>query len=467
MRKARIKGGNTMEGRGNWGSKIGFILAASGSAVGLGNIWRFPYTTGKNGGALFVLVYIIAVVVVALPVLIAEVTLGRFTGKNPVGAYQALSPEKKKIAGSGNFFDRLTTALFQWKYVGYLGVLTGFAILSYYAVIAGWTVGYFIKSVTGEMAKITTGNTEQIYSSFTSNTILQIALLGFFIFMTAYVVSRGVSSGIEKFSKILRPMLFGLMLLLLIRALTLSNAAAGLKFYLQPKFSDLSPRVIIEALGQAFFSMSLGMGTMITYGSYVNKRENIPTSTAWIAFFDTFIAFLAGLIIFPAIFHAHMNPAGGPGLVFKILPVIFAKMPLGYISGPLFFVLLAIAALTSTISVLEVPVSFAIDERKWSRKKAAWIIAFITFLVGIPSALSEKFLDLMNFIWGNISLSIGALMVSVFVAYVWKTSKALMEISRGTEKFKFAAFWLVSIKYITPASIIVILIGIIVLGITF
>jgi NSS family neurotransmitter:Na+ symporter len=301
---------------------------------------------------------------------------------------------------------------------------------------------------------------------------LQIALLGFFIFLTAYVVSRGVSSGIEKFSKILMPMLFCLLLLLLIRSLTLSNASEGLKFYLQPKFSDLSPTVIIEALGQAFFSMSLGMGTMITYGSYVNKRENLPTSTAWIAFFDTFIAFLAGLIIFPAIFHLaatnpEITPAGGPGLVFKVLPVIFAKMPLGYIFGPLFFLLLAIAALTSTISVLEVPVSYTIDERKWSRKKAAWVVGFISFMVGIPSALSEKFLGIMNFIWGNISLSLGALLVSVFVAYVWKTSRALMEISKGTEKFRFALFWLISIKYITPISIIIILIGIIALGITF
>lgn len=457
-----------MASRGNWGSKAGFILAAAGSAVGLGNIWRFPYTAGKNGGALFVLIYIIAIVVVALPVLIAEVTLGRHTGKNPVGAYASLSPERKlRTDYKYPFLASLKNLLFRWKYVGYLGVFTGFMILSYYSVIAGWTVGYFVKSIGGQITRITSENTESVFKAFTSDTVLQIALLGFFIFLTAYVVSRGVSSGIEKFSKILMPMLFGLLLLLLIRSLTLSNAAAGLKFYLQPKFSDLSPKVIIEALGQAFFSMSLGMGTMITYGSYVNKRENLPTSAAWIAFFDTFIAFLAGLIIFPAIFHAGMNPSGGPGLVFKTLPIIFAKMPGGIIFGSLFFALLGIAALTSTISVLEVPVSFSIDEMKVSRKKAAWIVAFISFLVGIPSALSEKFLDMMNFIWGNLSLSIGALFVAVFVAYVWKTSKALMEISKGTEKFRFALFWLISIKYITPVSIIIILIGIIVLGITF
>ena len=457
-----------MASRGKWGSKVGFILAASGSAVGLGNIWRFPYTAGKNGGALFVLIYLIAIVAVALPVLLAEVTLGRHTRKNPVGAFGAIRPARKWTAGENvPILKRIGAAFFQWKYVGYLGVATGFMILSYYSVIAGWTVGYFFKAVTGKFQHITSQNTAQVYTSFTTNTVLQIGLLAFFLFLTVYVVSRGVSSGIEKFSKVLMPVLLVLMVLLLVRSLTLSNASAGLNFYLRPDFSKFSLRMVAEALGQAFFSMSLGMGTMITYGSYVNKRENLPGSAAWIGFFDTLIALLAGLIIFPAIFHAGMDPAGGPGLVFKILPVIFAQMPMGYIFGPLFFLLLAIAALTSTISVLEVPVAFAVDEIKLSRKKAAWGIGVITLGVGIPSALSEKFLDLMNFIWGNLSLTIGALFVAVFVGYVWKTSKALMEISKGSERFRFAFFWVLSIKFITPLSILLILFGIIALGIVF
>jgi NSS family neurotransmitter:Na+ symporter len=263
------------------------------------------------------------------------------------------------------------------------------------------------------------------------------------------------------------PVLLGILVLLLVRSLTLSNASAGLDFYLRPDFSKFSLRMVAEALGQAFFSMSLGMGTMITYGSYVNERENLPGSAAWIGFFDTLIALLAGLIIFPAIFHAGMDPAGGPGLVFKILPVIFAKMPMGYIFGPLFFLLLSIAALTSTISVLEVPVAFAVDEIKLTRKKAAWGIGIITLGVGIPSALSEKFLDLMNFVWGNLSLSIGALFVALFVGYVWKTSKALLEISKGSERFRLAFAWMLSIKFLTPLSILLILFGIIVLGIVF
>jgi len=456
-----------MSSRGNWGSKVGFILAASGSAVGLGNIWRFPYTTGKNGGAVFVLIYLVAILVVALPVLIAEVALGRFTGKNPVGAFAAVRPGPGGGGPSPSPGRRILKSLMQWKLVGYLGVLTGFMILSYYSVIAGWTVGYFFKAVTGEIQQITTANTEQVYHSFVSNPLLQICLLAFFLFLTVFVVARGVSGGIERFAKILMPVLLGILALLLVRSLTLSNASAGLAFYLKPDFSKFSFPVVVEALGQAFFSMSLGMGTMITYGSYVNKTENLPGSTAWIAFFDTLIAFLAGLIIFPAIFHAGMDPAGGPGLVFKILPVIFAQMPGGLIFGPLFFLLLSIAALTSTISVLEVPVAFAIDELKLNRRKAAWIIGIITLGVGIPSALSENFLGLWNYIWGNLSLSIGALGVAIFVGYVWKTSKALLEITKGSERFRFAGFWILSIKYITPLSIVLILVGIIVLGITF
>lgn len=455
-----------MTGRGNWNSKVGFILAASGSAVGLGNIWRFPYTTGKNGGALFVIIYLIAVVAVALPVLIAEVTLGRFTGKNPVGAFNAIRPAKR-LAGVEGTFNKFKALLFRWNYVGILGVLTGIMILSYYSVIAGWTIGYFVKAVTGKLARVTSENASQLFADFTSVTWLQILLLGIFIALTVFVVSRGISSGIEKFSKILMPVLLGILFLLLIRALTLPNASKGLVFYLKPDFSQFSPKVIIEALGQAFFSLSLGMGTMITYGSYVSKGESLPSSAGWIAFFDTFIAFLAGLIIFPAIFSQSMNPAGGPGLVFEILPVIFAKMPGGYFFGSLFFLLLSIAALTSTISLLEVPVAFGFDEKRWNRKKAALLVGAIALVLGIPSAISGKFLGTMNFIWGNISLSIGALFVAIFVGYVWKTSKALMEISKGSEKFRFAGFWIISLKFIIPISILVILIGIIVLGITF
>ena len=444
-----------MASRGNWNSKVGFILAASGSAVGLGNIWRFPYTTGKNGGALFVLIYLISVVVIALPVLLAEVSLGRFSGKNPVGAFKEIKPKGG------------------WKYLGYLGVITGVMILSYYAVIAGWTIGYFFKAVTGKFNNLDSATSGQIFGTFVSDWQLQIILLAVFVFLTVYVVSKGVSGGIEKFSKILMPMLFGILVLLLIRSVTLPNAAAGLEFYLKPNFDALTPKVILEAMGQAFFSLSLGMGTMITYGSYVSKGEDLPSATGWIAFFDTFIAIMAGFIIFPAIFSVGMDPAGGPGLVFNILPVIFSKIPGGIIFGSLFFALLSIAALTSTISLLEVPVAFFIDEKKWNRKRAAYVVGFVTLLFGVPSALSQGgvewfsklplvnmgFLDLWDLIWGNLSLSIGAFFVAIFVGWIWKTSNALMEITKGTEQFKFAFFWMIAVKFISPVLIMVILLG--------
>ncbi len=453
-----------MESRGKWGSKLGFILAASGSAIGLGNIWRFPYTAGENGGGLFVLLYLLSIVCIALPVLIAAVSLGRHTGKNPVGAFDSIKP------GSG------------WKLVGYLGVGTGVMILSFYAVIAGWTVGYFYKAVSGQLNAISNETAPKIFATFAGDTVMQIGLLALFIVLTIFIVSRGVSGGIEIFSKVMMPVLFVILLVLLIRSLTLKNAVDGLKYYLQPDISKINFKIAVNALGQAFFSLSLGMGTMITYGSYLKKKEDLLSSSLWIALFDTGIAILAGLIIFPAIFSQNMDPAGGPGLVFQVLPVIFAKMPGGYIFGSLFFALLMIAALTSSISMLEVPVSFVIDEKRVDRKKAAYLIGGIALVFAIPSALSEKFLTTMNYIWGNLSLSIGALCIALFVAYIWKTEKALLELSHGSKllnhpeggkgffeykKNRKMLLWQFSLKYIVPVFIVVILVGIIFLGLDF
>ena len=340
----------TMANRGNWNSKTGFILAAAGWAVGLGNLWRFPYTAGNNGGGAFLICYLLSVLIIALPVLIAEISLGRFTQKNPVGAYQAIR----------------NTWL--WKGVGFLGVASGFMILSFYSVVAGWTVGYFAKSVRGQFKGIDPQQARDQFASFAADPWLQLILISLFIALTIYVVAKGVSGGIEKYSKVLMPMLLGILVLMLLRSLTLEGAGKGIAFYLNPDFSKISPRTIIAAMGQAFFSLSLGMGTMITYGSYLSKKDNIPGSAAWVAGLDTLIAIMAGFIIFPALFSQGMNPADwGPGAMFEALPVLFDKMPLGILFGPLFFLLLSIAALTSTISILEVPVAYFIDQRGWQR----------------------------------------------------------------------------------------------------
>lgn len=446
-----------MSKRGAWGSKLGFILAASGSAVGLGNIWRFPYITGKSGGAIFVLIYLGSVILIGLPLIIAEVTLGRFTRQNPVGAFNAIRPRTP------------------WTFLGYAGVLTGVMILSYYSVIAGWTVGYIYKSLAGQFTNITSGGAESLFTSFCADSLQQILLLAIFMCITVYIVSKGVSAGIEKFSKILMPALVGIMLILVARSVTLPGAMKGLEFYLYPDFSKLSIQSFMDSMGQALFSLSLGMGTMITYGSYFSKKENIPVSTAWVALFDTAIAITAGFIIFPALFSQGMNPAEGPGLVFNILPVIFAKMPGGVFFGALFFVLLCIAALTSTISLLEVPVAYFLDQKKWNRTKASWLIGGVAFLMGIPSALAAggsafftnlpllhmDFLTLWDRIWGNYSLSLGAFFLAIFVGYTWKTGNALKEITTQGQTFKLGKFWVIAVKYISPLLILLILISLI------
>lgn len=437
--------------RGTWGSKVAFIFAAAGSAIGLGNIWRFPMMVGKYGGAIFVLVYAFSVVLIAFNVMLAEFIIGRHAQKNPVGAIEHIKPRTP------------------WKLIGYLGVLTGVCILSYYSVVAGWAAGYLFKTASGAFrGEVTSQLTEQIYTEFTSNPIQTIFLLFMIVGITTFIISKGVKSGIERWTKILMPILFLLIVFLAIRALTLPGAEKGIAFYLKPDFSRFNGTVVLFALGQAFFSLSLGMGTMITYGSYLSKSDNLVSSAGWVSFSDTLIAFLAGIIIFPTLFAIPgIEPAAGPGLVFKVLPLIFSKIPGGYIFGTLFFALLLVAAITSTISLLEVPVAYFVDERNWSRKKAAFIIGSASFALGIPSALSTgsvrfftkiDFLGVFDFVFGNISLAVGALLICVFIGYVWGVKKAIQEVKSGNPFFKIKPLWIFSIKFLSPIAIILILI---------
>ena len=387
--------------RGEWGSRFGFVLAAAGSAIGLGNIWRFPYVTGQNGGAAFLILYLLCVLLLGVPVMVAELTIGRFSRRNPVGAFATIRP--------GSY----------WTIVGYLGVLTGVCILSYYTVMAGYSIGYIVKTLI---------NNQTSFESFTANAWLSIPLFLAFMVLTVLVVQGGIKEGIERWAKILMPILLLLLVVLIIRSITLPGAGKGLTFYFKPDFSKVTGRTILAALGQAFFSLSLGMGAMITYGSYLSKRDNIVTSGCYVAFFDTLIAVMAGLLIFPALFAMNQDPAAGPGLVFNILPAIFREMPFGTIVGVVFFILLSIAALTSTISLLEVPTAYLVDEKKISRKIAVWMVGLIVFILGLPSALSQgavswlskpiamdlEFLAFMDFIRGNLSLAFGAFLISIF-----------------------------------------------------
>ncbi|MFW6131907.1 MAG: sodium-dependent transporter [Candidatus Aminicenantaceae bacterium] len=437
--------------RGSWGSKIAFIFAATGSAIGLGNIWRFPMAVGKNGGAVFVFVYILAVVLIGFTVMLAELIIGRHSQKNPVGAIKQIK--------SGPL----------WQSIGYLGLITATFILSYYAVAAGWAVGYLYKSITGTFkGSITSDLSKKIFTEFSSNPLQSILCLLIVIGITTFIVSKGVNKGIEKSTKILMPILFLLIIFLAIKALTLPGAEKGISYYLNPDFSKLNGKVILFALGQAFFSLSLGMGVMITYGSYLNKKDNLVSSAGWVCFSDSLIAFLAGIIIFPTLFAIPgISPSAGPSLVFKVFPLIFSKIQGGFIFGSLFFALLCVAALTSTLSVLEAPVSYFIDERNWSRKKAAFMVGILTFILGIPSALSSggmdfftklNFFGIVDTIFGNISLAVGALLVSLFIGYVWGIKNASKEVLSGNPKFKIRPLWSFSIRFLSPIAIIIILI---------
>jgi NSS family neurotransmitter:Na+ symporter len=443
--------------RGSWSSQIGFILAGAGSAIGLGNIWRFPTTAGQNGGAAFVVVYLVCVVTICLAVMIAELTLGRHTQRNPVGVYKTLAP------GSA------------WKYLGLLGVLTGWGISSFYSVVAGWTLGYIFKTAAGAFSGLNAEQIANAFSGFVANPISTIGLHAAFMFLTMLILFGGVKAGIERWSKILMPALLIILLLLVLRSVTLEGAEKGLAFYMKPKWSELTGRGVIAAMGQAFFSLSLGMGTMITYGSYLQKRENLINSASWVCGLDTMVALLAGFAIFPALFAVGLEPTMGAGLTFVVLPNIFNKIFLGSLFGTGFFVLLAIAAITSLISIVEVPAAYFIDELKWSRKKAVWVAGAGAFLAGIPAALSTGaipglsnmlsiedrtygFLDLMNFLFGQYSLIIGSLGVAIFVGWKWGMANVYTEIATSNPGFKYKKTLAFLIRFFAPLAIAAMLI---------
>ncbi|MCP4656460.1 MAG: sodium-dependent transporter [bacterium] len=446
-------------GRGQWTSRGGFILAAAGSAIGLGNIWRFPYTAGENGGGAFVMIYLLFVALIGTPVLLAELSVGRATQRNSVGAFKALAPKTL------------------WPWLGRLGVLTGFGILSFYSVIASFTLGYIYMTVTGRFADgIGTEQSQALFDKLSGHPAGSVLLLAAFMLLTALVVRRGISSGIERAAKILMPVFFVFLVVLACRSLTLEGAGEGLRFLFAVDFSKITPAVAGVALGQALFSLSLGMGTMITYGSYLPKQENLPIAGLSVAFFDTLIALLAGMIIFPALFHAGASPDAGTGLVFVVMPTIFDAMPAGTLFALGFYVLLAIAALTSTMSLLEVIVAYFVDERGWTREKTVWVVSGLCFLVAVPSALSygaspylttmlsTGFLGLMNIVFGNYALSIGALFICLFVGWRWKIAKARAELEAGGHRFPDGGVWGFLVRFVCPVAVILILAFIIFTG---
>ena len=445
-----------MASRGSFSSRLGFILAAAGSAVGLGNIWKFPFEVEAGGGAAFVVLYLLFCFLLCYPVMVTEIAIGRKTNKNAVGAFSALGFRK-------------------WRIVGLFGIIAGVVILSYYNVVAGWALGYFIEMVQGNFE---IGNN---FGGYVSN-VGKVGLYGIlFMVVTAYIVSKGVSGGIEKAAKILMPTLIIMILALVGYSLTLPHALTGIKYYLVPDFSELNLKTIGGALRQAFFSLSLGMGALITYGSYLSKKENITTSAAYITLFDVGIAFIAGLMMFPLVAYntgGDMSDVqGGAGLIFTTLPQVFQSLgpTLGIIVGSFFFLLLSFAALTSTVSLLEVPVSYIVDEFKIERNAGVIIMALIIFLAGVPSLVangdstffstfvtylgSDSPTDFMTFLGhvADILLLLGGALIVTFAAYIWKKENLHAELAEGNDTYHGSVLKKlisVAVSYVAPALLI-------------
>ncbi len=537
---------DNQENREHWSGRLGFVLAAAGSAIGLGNIWKFPYIAGENGGGAFVLIYLLCIAVIGLPVMLCEISIGRHTQMTPVGAFKKLTPANSASAhllGGMMVLFAIALALFgnwgwavvsllagvlifykSWTVVGQMGVLAGFMILAFYSVVAGWTIGYagkFFMEIFSRSESFTTAAAAagQTFVDFIAGAPAKVAesanpdarqfpwaaIFCHFIFMAMCVgiVIMGVKKGIERWSKILMPLLFILLLALILRGLSLPKAMLGVQFYLTPDFSKINTGSVLIALGHAFFSLSLGMGVMIAYGSYISKDENLFQSVLSVVSLDTLVALLAGLAIFPAVFSQGMDPAVGPGLVFKVLPQVFMAIPGGPFWALLFFIFLLVAALTSGISILEVVVAYFIEEVGMSRKNATLLMGVVIFVLGGLCAVSATdwqhlqglklqeflawafnvkpgcFFDVLDNIASNWLLPLGGMFISIFVGWIWGTHKAVEEIRHGSKNFgdvhliallsglkddpghnspvhvlTLASLWGIFIRFISPAAVL-------------
>lgn len=448
----------TKKERGNFGSKLGVILASAGSAVGLGNIWRFPYETGNHGGAAFILIYLGCILLLGLPIMIAEFLIGRHSQANTARAYQILAPGT------------------QWRWVGRMGVLAGFLILGYYSVVAGWTLEYIFEAVSNSFAGKTPAEFISSFQSFSSNPWRPALWLTLFLLATHFIIVKGVEKGIEKSSKIMMPTLFIIILILVGCSVTLPGAGKGIEFLLKPDFSKVDGNVFLGAMGQAFFSLSLGMGCLCTYASYFSKNTNLTRTAFSVGIIDTFVAVLAGFIIFPAAFSVGIQPDAGPSLIFITLPNVFQQafsgIPiLAYIFSVMFYVLLALAALTSTISLHEVVTAYLHEEFNFTRGKAARLVTTGCILLGILCLLSlgvtKEFtifglgmFDLFDFVTAKLMLPLGGLLISIFTGWYLDKKLVWSEITNnGTLKVPTYKLIIFILKYVAPIAISVIFIN--------
>ncbi len=443
---------NNLPERDGFASKFGIIAAAAGSAIGLGNIWKFPYITGIYGGAAFIIVYLVCITLIGAPVMLSEFTIGRKAQRNAIGSFKKIAPNSP------------------WFITGWMGFLAAFSILSFYGVVAGWSLDYIVSAIMNKFATMGPDEIGGHFGGLISSAWRPIFWQVVFMAMTAGVVLGGVKDGIEKYAKILMPLLLVIIVILDIRAVTLPGSGAGVSFLLKPDFTKVSSEAILSALGHAFFSLSLGMGTMITYGSYIGKKENLGEVAMQVTIADTLIALLAGLAIFPAVFAFGIEPSAGPGLVFITLPNVFQQMPGGYIFQILFFVLLAVAALTSSVSILEVVVAYFQEEKNMSRTKSVIIATVAITILGMAASLSmgpwsdikillPGFGQLNIFDWldkfsANYMLPLGGLFISLFVGFKMDREDVYNEVSdEGDLSVSYFGAYMILTKFIAPIGI--------------
>lgn len=488
--------------REHWGGPVGFILATAGAAIGVGNIWRFPYVTGENGGGAFVLVYLAMTVLMGLPLLLCEMALGRRTQMNAVSAFRVLRPVGGGLgrggwllslgvgtgvgwafgwgwgllgAGAGCLVLRM-----RWATVGLMATVSAFLILSYYSVVGGWTLLYMGKAITGGLAFAGAAEAQAAFEAVARSPGLSARFHLLFMGMTMAVVYTGVRNGVERWSKVLLPALFAILLALVVRAVTLPGAMAGVRFYLAPDFSKITGQTLLVAMGQSFYSLSLAMGISIVYGSYLRRDVNLFRAAGAVIGLDTLVALLAGLVVFPAVFAFGMEPAAGTGLVFRVLPTVFGQMPMGTLWAFLFFALLLVAAWTSAIALLETVVSAAMDEWGWARHQAVLACGGGIAALGVLSAVSvsgwekieglrkalatmfgevpSSFFDMMDAVTANWLLMIGGLGTCVFVGWVWGTRAAAEELREGmgekASRGPWIRLWAFFVRAICPLAIL-------------
>ncbi|MDI1362932.1 sodium-dependent transporter [Methylotenera sp.] len=434
--------------RSHWNNRWTFMLATAGSAIGLGNIWKLPYMIGVNGGSAFVLVFVACIFLVGIPLMMTEILLGRRAQKNPLDGMQALAIEAKR-----------STA---WKYLGGMGMLTGLLILSFYSVIGGWVLAYIIEAARGSFSQITAAQSTANFDTLLASPLQLLAWHTVFMFMTMSVVAHGVNSGLEKANNILIPSLFAILLILLGYSMSVGDMHAAFQFMFKPDFSKITPVAVLSALGHAFFSLSLGMGAVMVYGSYLQRNVSIARTTIYIALADTLLGLLVGLAIYSLVFANHLAPNAGPGLIFQTLPIAFGHMPAGGFIGMLFFILVAFAAWTSSISLVEPAIAWIVENTKIKRHTAAWAIGLAVWLLGIAVVLSFNEWKAIKIIFGlnifetldkltsTILLPLGGLLMAIFAGYFMNKNHVQEELDLNDQHFKF---WHFTNNYIAPIAI--------------